>query len=123
MKEPWDPAAPWKPAAFTRYNLGDSIRTTRYAYTEFVNQKDEVLEAMLYDLQYDPDENYNIVDANPALQKRLSSLLGHGPEGKRNAWRALVDESRDNTPTATPLHLPAAIHPADYEQKLATFRP
>jgi len=78
---------------------------------------------MLDDLQYDPDENDPIVDAHSARPKRLSSLLGPGPEGKRNAWRALVEESRDNTPTATPRHLPAAIHPADYEQKLATFRP
>ncbi len=118
-----DSSAPWKTAAFTRYILGDSVRTTRYAYTEFVNAKDQVLQTMLYDLQFDPDENYNIVDANPVLQERLSSLLGRGPVGKRNAWRALVDETRQNAPTAAPLDLPEAIHPADYLEKLKTFRP
>ncbi len=116
-----DAQAPWKPAAFSRYLNGDSIRTERYAYSEFVNDHDEVLEAMLFDLQADPHENYNIVGANPALARRLSALLGHGAVGKRNAWRAFVDETRHNTPTAAPLDLPAVVHPADYLEQLTRF--
>lgn len=114
--------APWKPAAFTRYDKGDSVRTDRYAYTEFVGVDDQLISAMLYDLKNDPDENYNIVDSNPTLQRNLQKLLGSNPVEKRNAWRALVDESNDNTPWGTDLELPEAIHPADYQLELAKFK-
>ncbi len=109
-----DPEAPWKPAAFTRYDKGDSVRTERYSYTEFTNVSDQVVGRMLYDLKYDPDENYNIVDVNPELRSSMSKLLGRTPEEKRNAWRALVDEFNDNTPLAEDLKLPEAKHPSDY---------
>lgn len=116
-----DPDAPWKPAAYTRYELGDSVRTERYAYTEFTNVQDEVVETMLYDLKYDPHENYNIVAYNPELQERLSQLLGEGPAGKRDAWRALVDEERDNAPLAEPLDLPQPRYPQDYFETLGEY--
>lgn len=114
-----DSAAPWKPAAYVRYGKGDSVRTERYAYTEFVDVNDKLLGSMLYDLQYDPGENYNIVDYNPELQEKLRELLGKTATEKRNAWRQLVDETRDNEPLGIELDLPEAKHPKDYLQVLA----
>jgi len=113
-----DPDTKWKPAIFSRYLNGDSIRTERYAYTEFVDDHDQILSAMLYDLKHDPDENYNIVDFNPELQKQLSELLGQGPVGKRNAWRRFVDTENLNQPFGKSLNLPEPNYPDDYFQKL-----
>jgi len=114
--------APWKPAVFTRFGKGDSVRTARFAYTEFVDVKDHPVSAMLYDLKHDPDENYNIVADNPELQRALRQLLGDTPTAKRNAWRTLVDESNDNTPWGTELNLPEIKHPTDYREILAEFQ-
>ncbi|MBK1875848.1 sulfatase [Pelagicoccus mobilis] len=116
-----NPEASWKPAVFTRYDKGDSVRTERYSFTEFTNVADEVTGRMLYDLKFDPNENYNIAENNPELVSKLSQLLGTNPTEKRNAWRALVDESQNNSPIAEDLNLPEAIHPNDYEQVLARF--
>lgn len=80
-----DAAATWKQAVFTRYGKGDSVRTARFAYTEFVGMEDPLISAMLYDLEHDPDENHNIVTANPELQRCLPQLLGDTPVAKRNA--------------------------------------
>jgi arylsulfatase A-like enzyme len=74
-----DAKLPWKPAAFSRWNHGWSIRTDRYRYTEW--RKDgEVTDRMLYDHQTDPDENVNIVEKadNAVLVERLSYMLNRG---------------------------------------------
>lgn len=113
-----NPSAAWKPAVYVRYEKGDSVRTQRYAYTEFVDVEDQLVEAMLYDLKHDPDENYNIVSDNPVLQARLRKLLGATATEKRNAWRQLVDESRDNAPLGGKLDLPEANYPENYQQVL-----
>lgn len=117
-----NPEAPWKPAVFTRYERGDSVRTARYAYTEFVDVNDRLISAMLYDLKHDPDENYNIVDSNPALQASLRGVLGSTPVEKRNAWRTLVDESNNNAPHGAELNLPDVVHPADYQITLTKYQ-
>lgn len=114
-----DPDATWKPAAYIRYEKGDSVRTERYAYTEFVDVNDELVSSMLYDLKYDPHENYNIVEYNPELQESLKTLLGGSAVEKRNAWRQLVDESRNNAPLGHSLELPEAVHPEDYIEVLS----
>ncbi len=116
------PHAAWKPAAFTRFEKGDSVRTERYAYSEFVDKNDTIVSAMLYDLKHDPHENYNIIDYNPELQEQLRDLLGRSAEGKRNAWRKLVDESNNNVPLSKPLKLLDAKHPEDYFARLGEMR-
>jgi iduronate 2-sulfatase len=107
-----NPNQKWKQAVFSRYQFGDGIRTNRYTYTEYVDKDDNIVGRMLYDHVKDPHENYNIADLNPELVAALSALLGKGPVGKRNAWRKLVDESRQNAPITTALNLPQAIYPA-----------
>ena len=103
----------WKKAVFSRYQYGDTIRTDRFTYTEYVNENDEIVGKMLYDHVLDPHENYNIADINPDLVKKLSELLGHGPIGKRNAWRRFVDESDKNYPKNISLNLPEPIYPGN----------
>ncbi|NQT26156.1 sulfatase [candidate division KSB1 bacterium] len=105
------PKQEWKQAVFSRYHFGDTIRTDRYTYTEYVDKEDMIVGQMLYDHVKDPHENYNIADLNPKLVAALSVLLGKGPVGKRNAWRSLVDESHQNTPITTALNLPQPIYP------------
>ncbi|WP_298858776.1 sulfatase [uncultured Gimesia sp.] len=84
-----DPTQSVKPAAFTQHprpayfkdvpqNMGVSVRTPRYRYTEWRNFKTGKVEAReLYDHEADPDENTNIVD-NPsdeiAFQKAIKLL-------------------------------------------------
>ncbi len=105
------PDKQWKQAVFSRYQFGDTIRTQRYSYTEYVDEDDKIIGRMLYDHIKDPHENYNIADLNPKLVAALSALLGKGPVGKRNAWRRMVNESRQNAPITTDLDLPAVIYP------------
>ncbi|MFO7899710.1 MAG: DUF4976 domain-containing protein, partial [Planctomycetota bacterium] len=77
-----DPDAPWKQAAFSRYNAGDSIRTDRYLYTEWTDDEGELTARMLYDHQADPDENENISERpeHAALVEELSEALHSGPD-------------------------------------------
>ena len=113
-----NPVQPWKRAVFSRYQFGDTIRTSRYTYTEYVDQDDRIVGRMLYDHVKDPHENYNIAELNPHLVSALSELLGNGPVGKRNAWRRMVDESRRNAPLTAELNLPSAVYPdRDYPGK------
>ena len=106
------PDQEWKKAVFSRYHYGDTIRTDRYTYSEFVNQSDSVLNVMLFDHVKDPHENYNIADINPELVNALSELLGNGAIAKRNAWRKFVDTSEKNKPVLKDLNLPKATYPA-----------
>jgi len=80
-----EPARPWKPAAFSRYNAGDSIRTDRHLYTEWTDDEGSLTARMLYDHEADPDENVNISEApeNAALVAELSHALHRGWEGVR----------------------------------------
>lgn len=106
-----NPNQNWKQAVFSRYQYGDTIRTERYSYTEYVDQTDHVVGRMLYDHKKDPHENYNIADLNPELVAVLSELLGKGAVGKRNAWRNFIDETRHNAPIKRRLDLPPAKYP------------
>jgi len=110
-----NPEQPWKPAAFARFQFADSVFTERYAYTEFIDQHDAPVAVMLYDLAHDPHETHNIAPDNPQLVAALHQLLGGGtPEGKRHAWKALVDPTDPNRPLTTPLSLPEPVHPPNY---------
>ena len=57
--------------------------------------------------------------SDPELQSRLQELLGKSAIEKRNAWRQLVDESRDNAPLGVELDFPEVNHPDDYFQVLS----
>ena len=57
-----NPKAAGKKAVFSRMRSGDSVKTDRYRYTEWVNEENKRLAHMLYDHQKDPDENVNVVD-------------------------------------------------------------
>ncbi len=57
-----DPKAAGKKAVFSRMRGGDSVKTDRYRYTEWINEENKRLAHMLYDHQKDPDENVNVVD-------------------------------------------------------------
>ena len=71
------PNRKWKEATFSRYKDGDSIRTDRYRYTEYSNDKGDVYARMLYDHKEDPMENVNIskLPENKELAERLSRML------------------------------------------------
>ncbi|MFC1558728.1 sulfatase, partial [candidate division KSB1 bacterium] len=71
------PNKKWKKAVFSRYRDGDSVRTDRYRYTEYTNDKGQVYARMLYDHQLDPMENVNISELpeNRELVERLRKVL------------------------------------------------
>jgi arylsulfatase A-like enzyme len=75
-----DPARPWKPAVFSRWIAGDSIRTDRYLYTEWPARANSGPARMLFDHHADPDENTNVAELpdNAALVKELSERLRAG---------------------------------------------
>ncbi len=85
-----NPDRAWKNAAFSRYYNGDSVKTDRYRYTEWVREKTEPGDPMeleqyarmLYDHKVDPAENVNIAERpeNAELATGLSRLLKEGWE-------------------------------------------
>lgn len=82
------PPSKWKSALFSRWKDGETIRTHRYAYTEWRRSDDsDIYARMLYDLQDDPAENINIADMpeNLDLVNKLSSMLQNGWQPVRNA--------------------------------------
>ena len=62
------PSRLWKKAAFSKFGPAISLITERYNYAEFKNG-----EKMLYDLEKDADENYNIAE-QPQQQQRIKQL-------------------------------------------------
>ncbi len=89
-----DPKRPWKTAAFSQYPrpdkgglMGYSMRTDRYRFTVWVNDKDhtKVDAVELYDHQVDPQENVNIAKdpANADLVKQLMAQWEKGWQGAK----------------------------------------
>lgn len=79
------PDLPWKSAAFSEYPMrsgngimqGTAMRTERYRYVEWRDEKGVIQACELYDHETDPQENENIA-GNPehaALLKELSSQM------------------------------------------------
>jgi iduronate 2-sulfatase len=91
------PEIPWKSAAFSQYprpghypaeanirQMGYSMRTDRYRYTEWRDHKTgRVLARELYDYQTDPQGNRNVAGepANADLVGRLEDQLARGWRG------------------------------------------
>jgi arylsulfatase A-like enzyme len=75
-----DQSLVWKTATFSRWEVGDSIRTDRYRYTEFTNDNGGLIGRMLYDHQVDPAENVNVAGRaeNADLVRGLSAQLKAG---------------------------------------------
>ncbi|HNT34311.1 MAG TPA: DUF4976 domain-containing protein, partial [bacterium] len=80
-----DPQKTWKSAAFSQYPrpegiMGYTMRTERYRYTEWIQDKTSLVGTELYDHILDPDENVNCA-AEPdksELVKQLSAALHAG---------------------------------------------
>jgi len=74
-----DPHRPGKPAAFSRYHAGDSVRTDRYLYTEWTDDTGHRTARMLYDHQSDPDENVSLAEIpqHADTVERLAGILNH----------------------------------------------
>jgi arylsulfatase A-like enzyme len=68
-----DSGAVWKDAAVGRYGIGETIRTDRYRYSEFLDKQGDLIGRMLYDHREDPRENVNIVD-RPEHEKLVKYL-------------------------------------------------
>jgi len=71
---------PWKRAAFSRYHSGDSVRTDRHLYTQWADDRGEVIARMLYDHEADAAENRNIAERpeNADLVAELAGMLQAG---------------------------------------------
>ncbi len=74
----------WKPATFSRYQSGDSVRTDRYLYTEWTDEQGQVTARMLYDHEADPDENHNIA-VRPEHAEVVEDLARRLAAGWRDA--------------------------------------
>lgn len=85
-----NPNRPWKKAAFTVVSrgkvFGRSVRTERYRYTEWGDEKI----AELYDHQTDPHEHKNLVD-DPAHAKALAEMR----QLLKDGWRAALPATSD----------------------------
>jgi arylsulfatase A-like enzyme len=66
-------SAAGKPAVFSRYGAGDSVRTDRYLYTEWTDDAGRTVARMLYDHATDPAENANLA-ARPEHRETVTSL-------------------------------------------------
>ena len=59
MKEP---NRPWKPAAISRFQNGDTIRTSDSRFTEYTDGGGKLISRMLYDHRTDPGEDVNVAE-------------------------------------------------------------
>ncbi|WP_395737857.1 sulfatase-like hydrolase/transferase [Prosthecobacter sp.] len=102
-----DPAQKGKRAAFSQYLrpgkekfMGRSVRTDRWRYTEWTNEKDEIVGTELYDERTDPQENHNLVK-DPANAKTLEAMAKQLHEGaKRKASAVKKAEAPKSTSAA-----------------------
>ena len=61
---------------YSKYQKGETITTLDFSYTEWFNTKpNEVSIKMMYDLNYDSQENINIVNKGYIIQKELALKL------------------------------------------------
>ena len=70
-------------AAIGRYGSGETIRTARYRYTEYLDNRGQITARMLYDHQADPDETVNIAEhpGNREVIEKLSERLRYTRTG------------------------------------------
>jgi len=83
-----DPTAAGKAQAVGRFTIGDTIRTDRYRYSEYRDNRGlgALTGRMLYDHDRDPDENTNVADTDTnrsvadKISKDLNRLKGKVPQ-------------------------------------------
>ena len=69
-----NPDQSFKEAIYSRFHKGESIKTDRYVYTEWIDpQNQEVYDRMLYDHELDPLENENVAE-EPGYRKIREEL-------------------------------------------------
>ena len=98
-----DPARPWKKAAFTglvqKQNekiRGRSIRTDRWRYTEWTEEKDGTVTVAgreLYDHQMDPGEFTNLLHPGRDQAEKFAAIGMELSEQLKRGWRAALPES------------------------------
>lgn len=78
-----DASAKVRPYAYHAFNrpgrIGQAIRTDRYRLVRWTREATGEVAYELYDLQGDPAETRNIVDAQPAVRKQLEAYLDAQP--------------------------------------------
>ena len=75
----------WKPAAIGRFQNGDTVRTSRFRFSEYSDGKGKFVSRMMFDHETDPDENVNVSESTGSQKtvQRLASELHEGM-GKDN---------------------------------------
>lgn len=73
-----EPDRLWKNAVFSRYEYGDAVITEKFIYTKY--KRDSIESSMLYDLEKDKEENFNVVD-QPAYQEVVKKMNNYLKEG------------------------------------------
>ncbi len=71
-----DPTTTVKPASFSRWFDGESVRTARFRYTEWRDGAGEITARMLYDLTIDPEETRNVAEVS-AYREEVLELSAH----------------------------------------------
>jgi arylsulfatase A-like enzyme len=91
-----NPEGSWKKAAFSQFLrpgktkfMGRSIRTDRWRYTEWKDEKGGSAGVELYDEQNDPGENTNL-----ALHPESKAVITELAAQLRDGWRAALPSSR-----------------------------
>ena len=80
-----DPTRTIKPASFSRWIDGESVRTARFRYTEWRDEAGEMTASMLYDLTIDPEETRNVAEVSAyegvvlELSARISANDSNAP--------------------------------------------
>ncbi|MDP4155671.1 MAG: sulfatase [Bacillota bacterium] len=69
----------WGNTAYSYFNNGITVRTTRYRLTKYFRAEEPTIE--LYDHKKDPFENDNVAAAHPALVKKLMKTWEKGNTG------------------------------------------
>ena len=66
-----------KPASFSRWFDGESVRTERYRYTEWRSEEGEITDRMLFDLLNDSEETRSVADEAEyeSVVRELSALI------------------------------------------------
>ncbi len=77
-----DPNSNGKDIAYSYYNNGISVRTSRYRLTKFFRDNQQIIE--LYDHVKDPNETINIANNNVEIVNELMPLLEKGNTGLYN---------------------------------------
>ncbi len=77
-----NPELPGKTAVFSRYQEsnplhGHTVRTEKYSYTEYSDTDGKIVANMLYDIQKDPEENFNLSEQDEYREvvEKLSNML------------------------------------------------